>query len=120
MEWSGGRRSTNIEDRRGMGLGRIALGGGLGTLVLVVLGLLFGVDPGSIVNQSGYDSTAPLAETDSGLNDERKDFVAAIVGYTEDSWSEIFRESGRNYRPPKLVLYTQAVESACGFGQAAM
>jgi hypothetical protein len=71
------------------------------------------------VNQGG-DPTAPLAETDSGVNDERKDFVRAIVGFTEDSWSEIFREGGGNYRPPTLVLYTQAVESACGIGKAAM
>ena len=116
----GGRRSDNIEDRRGMRVGRMALGGGLGTLALIVLSLLFGVDPRDIGNQSGSDSPSSLAETDSGVNDERKDFVAAIVGYTEDTWSQIFREAGREYQPPKLVLYTQAVESACGFGQAAM
>jgi uncharacterized protein len=120
MQWMGGRRSTNIEDRRGMRVGPMAIGGGLGGVALLLLSLLFGFDPRDIGDSSGYDSAAPLAESDSGDNDERKDFVAAIVGYTEDSWSEIFRENGRQYRPPKLVLYTQAVESACGFGQAAM
>jgi predicted metalloprotease len=98
----------------------MAVGGGLGTIALILLSLLFGFDPGDIASPSGADSTAPLAETDSGLNDERKDFVAAVVGFTEDSWSEIFREGGGDYRPPKMVLYTEAVESACGFGQAAM
>jgi predicted metalloprotease len=98
----------------------MAVGGGLGTVALILLSLLFGFDPGDLGGGGGYDSNAPLAETDSGLNDERKDFVAAVVGFTEDSWTEIFREGGRDYRPPKMVLYTQAVESACGFGQAAM
>ncbi len=122
MQWMGGRRSTNIEDRRGMRVGPMALGGGLGSIALLVLGLLFGFDPGSIVNPGGsdYDPSVPLAESDSGENDERRDFVAAVVGFTEDAWSDIFREQGGTYRPPKLVLYTQAVESACGFGQAAM
>ena len=98
----------------------MAIGGGLGGVALLLLSLLFGFDPRDIVNPSGSGSTAPLAEADSGVNDERKDFVATVVGYTEDTWSEIFREGGRTYRPPKLVLYTQAAESACGFGQAAM
>jgi uncharacterized protein len=120
MQWMGGRRSTNIEDRRGMRVGPMALGGGLGSIALLVLGLLFGFDPGSIVNPGGPDPSIPLAESDSGENDERRDFVAAVVGFTEDAWSDIFREQGGTYRPPKLVLYTQAVESACGFGQAAM
>lgn len=98
----------------------MALGGGLGTVALVLLGWLFGFDPRDVGIPSGSDSPAALAEADSGDNDERKAFVATVVGFTEDSWSEIFREAGREYRPPKLVLYTQAVESACGFGQAAM
>jgi uncharacterized protein len=120
MQWMGGRRSTNIEDRRGMRVGPMALGGGLGSIALLVLGLIFGFNPGDIVSPDGYDPSVPLAESDSGENDERKDFVASVVGFTEDAWSDIFREGGGNYRPPKLVLYTQAVESACGFGQAAM
>jgi predicted metalloprotease len=104
-----------------MRVGPMAVGGGLGTVALILLSLLFGFDPGDLGGGGGgYDSNAPLAETDSGLNDERKEFVAAVVGFTEDSWTEIFREAGRDYRPPKMVLYTQAVESACGFGQAAM
>jgi len=105
-----------------MGVGRMAMGGGLGTVALLLLSMLFGFDPRNIGIgiPGGEESPSSLAETDSGDNDERRDFVAAIVGYTEDSWTQIFRESGRNYRAPKLVLYTQAVESACGLGQAAM
>jgi uncharacterized protein len=119
MQWGGGRRSTNIEDRRGMRVGPMAIGGGLGTIVIVLIGLLLGVDPGDLVNTGGYDTVAP-SETSAPVNDETKDFVAAVVGYTEDTWSEIFREAGRTYRPPTMVLYSGAVESACGFGQAAM
>jgi len=103
-----------------MRVGPMAIGGGLGGVALLILSLLFGFDPRDIGNSGGTDPSVPLAESDSGDNDERKEFVAAVVGFTEDSWSEIFREGGHSYRPPKLVLYTQAVESACGFGQAAM
>lgn len=106
-----------------MRVGPMAVGGGLGTVALILLSLLFGFDPGDLGGGGGggySDSNAPLAETDAGLNDERKDFVAAVVGFTEDTWTEIFREGGGEYRPPKMVLYTQAVESACGYGQAAM
>jgi uncharacterized protein len=116
MLWRGGRQSDNIEDRRGMRPGLV--GGGLGGLVLLLISLYFGFDPSTVttpdapVNASGPASTSPADQ-------ETKKFVATIVGYTEDTWSDIFRASGRTYREPKLVLFTQAVESACGFAQAA-
>jgi predicted metalloprotease len=118
MQWSGGRRSTNIEDRRGMRVGPMAMGGGLGTIVIVLLGYLFGINPGDLVNTGAYDDSSNPAM--ASVDDEAKDFVSAVVGYTEDTWSEIFREGGGTYRPPEVVLYTQAVQSACGFGQSAM
>ncbi|HZI51191.1 MAG TPA: neutral zinc metallopeptidase [Terriglobia bacterium] len=120
MDWSGGRRSTNIEDRRGMRLGRGIVGGGLGTLAVVIIGLLLGVDPSVIINNSGYETEPAAVQPSSPADDAAKDFVSAVVGYTEDTWSEIFREGGGTYRAPGLVLFTGAVESACGFGQAAM
>jgi len=119
MQWTGGRRSTNIEDRRGMRVGPMAIGGGLGTLVIVLLGLLFGIDPSAFLNTTSTETEAPSGTT-AGINDETRDFVSAVVGYTEDSWADIFRAGGRSYRAPNVVLYTGAVESACGFGQAAM
>jgi predicted metalloprotease len=118
MQWAGGRRSTNVQDRRGMRVGPMAVGGGLGTVVIVLLGLLFGVNPGDLVNTGVYDDSSDPAM--ASVDDEAKDFVSAVVGYTEDTWTEIFREGGDTYRPPTVVLYTQAVQSACGFGQAAM
>jgi uncharacterized protein len=121
MDLSGGRRSTNIEDRRGMRISRGVVGGGLGTIAIVIIGLLLGVDPGALVNSTGYETdTTTSVQPTSPADDAAKDFVSAIVGYTEDTWSEIFREGGGSYRPPTLVLFTGAVESACGFGQAAM
>jgi uncharacterized protein len=120
MDWQGGRRSTNIEDRRGMRLSTGLVGGGLGTIALVVIGLLLGVDPGAILNDVNLDPGAAAVGPPSAADEETKDFVRTVVGYTEDTWSEIFREGGSQYRPPTLVLFTGAVESACGFGQAAM
>jgi predicted metalloprotease len=119
MQWGGGRRSTNIEDRRGMRVGPMAVGGGLGTLVIVLIGILLGVDPSAFLDTTTVDTGSPAGPA-SAVDDETKDFVAAVVGYTEDTWSDIFREGGQTYRPPTMVLYTGAVESACGFGQAAM
>ena len=122
MDLSGGRRSTNIEDRRGMRMRPGLVGGGLGTLAIVVIGLLLGVDPSVILNQAPttYETDPTAVQPSTPADDAAKDFVSAVVGFTEDAWSEIFREGGGTYRPPTLVLYTGAVESACGFGQAAM
>jgi uncharacterized protein len=103
-----------------MRIGPGLVGGGLGTIALVVIGLLLGVDPSVILNQGGYDPEATAVGPASPVDDENKAFVETVVGFTEDAWSEIFREGGSSYRPPKLVLFTGAVESACGFGQAAM
>jgi len=120
MDLSGGRRSTNIEDRRGMRISRGVVGGGLGTIVIVVIGLLLGVDPGALVNSTGYETDTTAVQPTSPADDAAKDVVSLIVGSTEDTWTDIFREGGGTYRPPTLVLFTGAAESACGFGQAAM
>jgi predicted metalloprotease len=116
MLWNGGRRSTNVEDRRGMRLGPSLIGGGLGSIVLVLIGLFMGIDPRTILNNSPDEA----AVTSAPSNDDTKDFIETVVGYTEDTWTDIFRREGRQYQPPKLILFTRAVDSACGFGQAAM
>src|SRR5262245_27820425 len=114
MQWMGGRRSTNIEDRRGMR--PVVIGGGLGGLVLMLIALYFGVDRGVVVN-----SNNPVVDSSNApVDDSARDFVSAVVGYTEDTWSQIFREAGRTYTAPKLVLFPGAVQSACGFAQSAM
>ena len=90
--------------------------GGLGGLVLLLVALFFGVDPSAIIDTSRQ----PAVNSGNAADDQTKDFIAAVLGYTEDTWSDIFERNGRTYREPKLVLFTGAVNSACGFGQAAM
>ena len=120
MDLSGGRQSTNVEDRRGMRLGRGIVGGGLGTIAVVIIGLLLGVDPSVILNNTDIATDTTAVQPTSPADNAAKEFVSLVVGSTEDAWSEIFREGGSSYRAPSLVLFTGAVESACGFGQAAM
>src|SRR6185295_13826019 len=115
MRWRGERQSENIEDRRGMGRGGLAIGGGLGGIVLLVLALLFGADPRQLLEQvptdgSGQQSSRPVNQQD----DEQKQFVATVLAGTEDVWGDLFRQLGRQYRKPTLVLFTTQVSSACG------
>jgi predicted metalloprotease len=123
MRWDLGRRSANVEDRRGAGAPVGIAGGGIGIVVLVVLGLLFGVDPGVLMDlaggggaPSGYTSPSPPAPGDEKL----ADFVSVVLADTEDTWSEVLGAAGGRYREPKLVLFSGSVQSACGLGQAAM
>src|SRR5262245_33361740 len=121
MLWRGGRQSTNVEDRRGMRLGTGLVGGGLGTVVLLLVLMFLGVDPRGLIDTGEYDSVDTGAPIESSPADqETKEFVSTVLGFTEDAWTDIFASSGRVYRAPKLVLYTRAVQSACGLGQAAM
>lgn len=117
-----GRQSSNVEDRRGMG-GTLLAGGGIGTVVLVLVALFLGIDPREVISTQPAASTPynqPGAEG-GPPKDEAGVFVAGVLGDTEDAWSSIFREQlGREYEPPKLVLFTQATQSACGVGQSAM
>ncbi len=123
MRWERGRRSDNIEDRRGMRVGRKGLaGGGIGAIVLALVAMYFGVDPSVVLNQTG--NLAPTQEeqqTTFSPEDERlKEFMSVVLADTEDVWGALFQESGQPYQPPKLVLFSGAVESACGFAEAAM
>ena len=118
MQWRGGRRSTNVEDRRGM---RVGAGVGLGSILLVVVGLFLGVDPSVLLNNVAVDpGSSPVPAAGPPPDDETADFVRVVVGYTEDAWAGIFREARQTYTPATLVLFSGAVQSACGFGQAAM
>jgi uncharacterized protein len=111
--------STNVEDRRGMRVSRGFAGGGIGTIVLVLIGLYFGIDP-SVLLQGNIDSAPPVQETrQEGVNDEMRQFVSSVLASTERTWGEIFRRHGQEYQEPKLVLFSGAVESACGFAQSA-
>ncbi|HEX2094327.1 MAG TPA: neutral zinc metallopeptidase [Longimicrobiaceae bacterium] len=117
MRWIGGRGSSNIEDRRGMGPGLV--GGGIGTVVIALIALFLGVDPGAVV-QSGPAEGAPPAGTPPAA-DSMSMFVSRVLETTEDTWNTLFREQLRqDYPEPTLVLFSGATQSACGLGQAAM
>lgn len=123
MRWRTGRRSQNIEDRRGMRISRRAKGGGLGIIVLALVAMYFGVDP-SIVLQgipSGSVTTTQTQPQSRSPEEERlAEFISVVLADTEDTWHAIFKEGGMTYKEPTLVLFSGAVQSACGFAQAAM
>lgn len=120
MRWRGERQSENIEDRRGISGGKIAIGG-LGGIVLLVLALLFGVDPRQLLQQPPEQSTVPQTSRSVNPQDEElKQFVAVVLAQTEDAWGQIFRQMGKSYRKPTLVLFTDQVESGCGVAGAAV
>ena len=124
MRWERGRRSDNVEDRRGMRMPRGAVGGGIGLLLLIAVALFLGVDPSDVVNTGIQPSggTEPYhgSRAASPEEDRLADFVAVVLGDTEDTWHTLFRQMGQSYREPALVLFSGAVESACGFAQAAV
>jgi predicted metalloprotease len=120
----GGRESSNIEDRRGMGTGLALGGGGLGTLLIgLVIYLCGGSDALNIFNQvTGGGGAQPTevsrqqpAQQGGQQNDSQRRFVASVLGSTEDAWREILpQQSRRQYQDPVLVLFTNRVDSACG------
>jgi len=118
MRLGGERESSNVEDRRGMGIGRggLAVGGGLGTLAIALIAMLFGVDPSQFINPSADGGPGQGAPTQQAppQNDEMSQFVRRVLGSTETTWGDIFNRSGSTYREPKLVLFTGQVQSACG------
>jgi predicted metalloprotease len=123
MRWQSGRRSANVEDRRGLRISRKAAGGGIGTLLLVLVALYFGIDPSVVLQGTGSGPATSVEEVPvarSAAEEELADFVAVVLADTEDTWQELFRRGGAAYREPRLVLYSGAVESACGFAQSAV
>jgi len=124
MRWKTGRRSQNVEDRRGTRIARGATGGGLGIIVLALVAMYFGVDP-SIVLQQGIPTSnvAPGqtgSESRSPEEEQLAEFVSVVLADTEDTWRALFPQMGETYQDPTLVLFSGAVQSACGFAQAAM
>ena len=121
MRWTGGRQSGNVEDRRGISGGGIAVGGGIIGVIVLVLRMLLGGggdDGNSVPIQLPQQSTEMTAEQ-KAADDERAKFVSVVLGYTEDVWNKLFSEQGSNYSEPTLVLFRDAVQSACGSASAA-
>ena len=123
MRWRSGRRSRNVEDRRGFRVSRRVAGGGIGTIVIALIALYFGVDPSVIVNQGvqqggemvSTSQQAPNSPTENRL----AEFISVVLAETEDTWHELFGRMNKTYREPTLVLFSGAVELACGFAQSA-
>jgi len=125
MRWKTGRRSANVEDRRGRRVaGGTVFKGGVGTIVLTLaLAYFLGIDPQVLLQlQQQVGGQAEVMEDYQPTPHEAElaDFVSVVLADTEDTWQEIFRQSGRSYEEPKLVLFSGAVKSACGMASAAM
>ena len=131
MRWDDFRRSSNVEDERGSSGGVPGGAGGLGIGTVIIVGLIswyFGIDPSVLLNGAqiltGGGSTTQQSDQAPVADDARsaatKDFVTAVLGDTEDRWTEIFSASGRTYHPPKLVLFRRAIQGGCGMAQSAM
>lgn len=126
MRWQSGRRSSNVEDRRSSRIPRGVKGGGIGILLLALVGMYFGIDPSMIMNVGNAvqknlpanKSSEPFQATPE--EQEQAEFISVVLADTEDVWSQVFRENGKTYQVPNLVLFSGAVQSACGFAQAAM
>lgn len=126
MRWKGARQSANVEDRRQLGGRRMAIGGGLGGVVFIIIALMFGADPAALLR----DVSGPGGLGDDGrslpqgsvdpADDEKAQFVATILATTEDAWSRIFQQMGKQYEEPNLVLFRGATDSSCGFADSAV
>jgi uncharacterized protein len=125
MRWQGRAASENVEDRRALGGRGLALGGGGGLALLVVLlvAMFFGINPLHLIqiaqqqqpNIPGGGIQAPADPAEEDL----KQFVSVVLRDTEDVWERLFRQAGRSYEKPRLVLFSGQVDSACGFGASA-
>ena len=116
MKWLGRRGSGNIDDRRGMSGGGMAIGGG--TIILVILGLLFGGDPQSILNQVSQNQPVQEGKVGSPQDDAGK-FADVVLADTDELWTEVFQENGKQYERPTMVLFDDLVASACGSASSA-
>ena len=127
MRFDNSRESENVEDRRGGGGGGrgLPVGGkgiGLGTIVLALVAMYFGVDPSIVLNQAVEAPAPSAASRPAGppANDAESKFIRHVLAETEDTWQQVFRQSGKQYVEPTLVLFSGATRTACGVGQAAM
>jgi uncharacterized protein len=119
MKWIGGRESSNVDDRRGLSTGGgVAIGGGIIGVIYLIFQLLTGSggDP-STVQFPGQ--ATEMTQEQKAADDERAKFVKVVLGYTEDVWNELFRQQGKQYEEPVLVLFRDNVQSACGMASSA-
>lgn len=123
MRWQGRDESSNVEDRRGFSVGRVGGIGGVGAVVVALIALYFGQDPSTVLQEVQQGAPAqgqaePYQESSHEAGSRH--LVGVVLKDTEQAWHQIFSASGREYEEPKLVLFTQAVQSACGTAQSAV
>ncbi|HNW89361.1 MAG TPA: neutral zinc metallopeptidase [Bacteroidales bacterium] len=123
MKWSGRRQSDNVEDRRGISGKGIAGIGGIGAIVIAVIAFFITKDPSQLINtlqQTGGAQQEQLSAEDQAHQDSLASFIGVVLADTEDVWGTLFNNMGKTYEMPKLVMFTGAVQSACGNAQAAV
>ena len=118
MQWLGRRESSNVEDRRGMSGGRMAVGGGIGGIIIAIIVLLMGGDPEQVMQQVG-PARPGSSQVQTEASNKAAGFVKVVLADNEDVWHKIFAKMGDTYREPTLVLFTGSTESACGSASAA-
>jgi predicted metalloprotease len=121
MKWEGDRRSDNVEDRRGFTVTRGAVGGG--AVIVALVAALLGAPEGTVreILSGGSQTTEqPSGQASNPAEDKAADFVKVVLGYTEDTWREVFAAHGKQYQDPKLRLFSRQVQSACGLTGAAV
>ncbi|HMU41903.1 MAG TPA: neutral zinc metallopeptidase [Ignavibacteriaceae bacterium] len=114
MRWQGRRGSSNVEDKRGLS-SKGVIGGGIGGIVIILIVMLLGGDPNSLLQNIQVDQqTSSSNYSETAEEKQLVQFVSVVLAETEDTWHKIFSDLGENYREPKLVLFTESVQSACG------
>jgi predicted metalloprotease len=119
MLWQGRRGSTNVDDRRGMSGGQVAVGGGILGVIALVLNYLLGGGDVSQLPQQLPGQTTPMSAEEQAAEDQRAEFVKVVLADTEDVWNKLFQQANKDYPEPTLVLFRNAVESGCGSASAA-
>jgi predicted metalloprotease len=124
MRWRGREQSSNVEDRRGMSARRVGGIGGVGAIIVALIAVYFGQDP-SVVLQGLNQAAGPGTETsepyqESAQEAEMRQMIGVVLKDTEQTWQEIFTAAGKQYAEPRLVLFAEAVQSACGSASSAV
>jgi len=119
MRWLGNRESNNVEDRRGSGGGGLAIGGGIGTIVIAVIYVLLGGNPSDVVNQIVAPQQNQSATARTPEEERLAKFTKVVLAYTENVWDSIYESRGETYTKPTLVLFSDQTQSDCGFASAA-
>ncbi len=119
MRWIGGRESTNVDDRRGVSGGGLVAGGGIIGVIVVILRLLLGGGGDGSIPIPGGGQSQQMTTEEKAADDERAKFVKVVLGYTEDVWTQLMAQQGKQYPAPTLVLFRGQAQSACGFASSA-